>query len=147
MRIAPPNGNGSRIRTESGAGRRRLISLTPLIDVVFILLVFFMLSASAPQWESILLGPPVRAANTDKGPVALFVHLDADGSITLEQQAVAASALPGALDAALRTAPDRPVVLQTERGVPLRRIVDLLDSLSGLPTASISLMRSAEGGS
>jgi len=147
MRIAPPNGNGSRIRTESGAGRRRLISLTPLIDVVFILLVFFMLSASAPKWESILLGPPVRAAATDSGPAALLVHLGADGAVALEQRTIAAGALPGALGAALRIAPDRPVVVQTERGVPLQRVVDLLESLSGLPTASISLMRSAEGGS
>jgi len=147
MRIASPNGNGLRIRTESGAGRRRLISLTPLIDVVFILLVFFMLSASVPRWETILLGPPVRAANNDSGPAALLVHVGADGALTLEQQDVAPGALPSALGAALRTGPDRPVVLQTERGVPLQRIVDLLQSLSGLPTTSISLMRSAEGGS
>ncbi len=79
--------------------------------------------------------------------MALLVHLGADGALTLEQQDVAPGALPSALGAALRTAPDRPVVLQTERGVPLQRIVDLLQSLSDLPTASISLMRSAEGGS
>lgn len=37
-----------------GEGRRRgIISLTPLIDVVFILLVFFMLSSSFLEWRAI----------------------------------------------------------------------------------------------
>lgn len=37
------------------SGVRPLISLTPLIDVVFILLVFFMLVSSLTQWTSVTL--------------------------------------------------------------------------------------------
>ncbi|MGK0476314.1 MAG: biopolymer transport protein ExbD, partial [Oleispira sp.] len=36
--------------------QRNLISLTPLIDVVFILLVFFMLTSSFVEWKFIDLG-------------------------------------------------------------------------------------------
>lgn len=132
------------IRTESGAGRRQLISLTPLIDVVFILLVFFMLTASAPQWETILLGAPVRAGGSDKTPVALLVRMDIEGKLILDQRRVSPDDLPGLLQAALRATPDRPIVLQPERGVPMQQVVDLIQSLSGIPSASISLMRSAE---
>ena len=137
---APP----LRIRTESGAGRRQLISLTPLIDVVFILLVFFMLTASAPQWETILLGDPVRAGDGNTPPAALLIRLDRDGNLILDWRRVERSDLPKLLEAARRAAPDRPIVLQPERGVPMQEIVDLMDALSGLPAGSISLMRSAE---
>lgn len=138
------NGPGSRIRTESGAGRRRLISLTPLIDVVFILLVFFMLSASAPQWDSILLGSAVRASETPSTAPALWITLDADGAVTLDRESVSAADLPSRLTSGLAANPDRPVVVQPARGVPLEEVVTLLERLSVVPTPSISLMRSAE---
>jgi biopolymer transport protein ExbD len=133
-----------RIRTESGAGRRQLISLTPLIDVVFILLVFFMLTASAPQWETILLGDPVRAGDGDTPPTALLIRLDREGGLILDRRRVPRDRLLGLLQAALRAAPDRPIVLQPERGIPMQQVVALLDGLSALPAGSISLMRSAE---
>jgi len=133
-----------RIRTESGAGRRQLISLTPLIDVVFILLVFFMLTASAPQWETVLPGTPVRAGDGDKTPTALLVRMDNEGGLILDQRRVQPKDLAGFLKAALRNAPDRPIVLQPARGVPMQQVVDLLESLSSIPSSSISLMRSAE---
>jgi len=133
-----------RIRTESGAGRRRLISLTPLIDVVFILLVFFMLTASAPQWKTILLGDPVRAGNGDRPPTALLIRMDREGGLIVDRQRVPRDKLAGLLQAAHRAAPGRPIVLQPERGIPMQQVVDLIDSLSGVPTVSVSLMRNAE---
>ncbi len=48
----PQSPPASRIGTAPRA-RRPLISLTPLIDVVFILLVFFMLASSFLQWRVI----------------------------------------------------------------------------------------------
>ena len=42
--------------------RRSPISLTPLIDVVFILLVFFMLASSFLDWRSITLAAPSAEA-------------------------------------------------------------------------------------
>jgi biopolymer transport protein ExbD len=145
MRIRLANGPGPGIRTESGAGRRRLIDLTPLIDVVFILLVFFMLSASASTWDAILLGAPVRAGGQDTGPQALLVQVRTDGGVTLDLRPASEAALPGLLRAALAAAPDRPVVVQPEKGVPLQRIVTLLDALSAVPAKTVSLMRAAEG--
>jgi biopolymer transport protein ExbD len=136
---------GTAIRTESGAGRRRLIDLTPLIDMVFILLVFFMLSATASSWDAILLGPPVRASDQTIGPPALLVDIGKDGGMTLDRKPATAEALPGLLRTALQTAAGRPVVVRPERGVPLQRIVTLLDTLSGLPVKNVSLMRAPEG--
>ena len=144
MRARLSHRPGPAIRTESGAGRRKLIDLTPLIDVVFILLVFFMLSATASSWDAIQLGAPVRASTGQSGPPALLVRLGKDGSVTLDRQQTTAEALPDALRAALQAAPDRPVVVQPERGVPLQRVVTLLDSLAGIPARTVSLMRADE---
>lgn len=44
----------------STVSRRQAISLTPLIDVVFILLLFFMLSSSFTQWRQVQLSSAVE---------------------------------------------------------------------------------------
>jgi biopolymer transport protein ExbD len=116
-----------------------------LIDVVFILLVFFMLSASASTWDAIQLGAPVRASGQDTGPAALLVQVREDGSLALDLQPATEEALPGLLRAALQASPERPVVVQPEKGVPLQRLVTLLDALSAVPAKTVSLMRAAEG--
>ena len=60
-------------------GRRRpLISLTPLIDVVFILLVFFMLASSFLDWRSIDLNAPAQAAAGPAIEGALLVEIHPD---------------------------------------------------------------------
>ncbi|THK40217.1 hypothetical protein E8Q33_15080, partial [Methylophaga sp. SB9B] len=48
------------------AAKRRLISLTPLIDVVFILLLFFMLSSGFTQWRQMDITAASESYNTDK---------------------------------------------------------------------------------
>ena len=48
----------SRLRRRREAGEEADLNLTPMLDVVFILLVFFMLASSLIDWRSISLDPP-----------------------------------------------------------------------------------------
>ena len=141
MSAGAPNNHSLAIQVESNAGKRRLISLTPLIDVVFILLVFYMLAAAAPRWEAIKLDSPVQGGEESVGPPALVIELTADGGLTLDGETVTADALPRDIEAALGTTPDRPVVVQPAPGVPLQRVVTILGQLSALPVPAVSLMR------
>ena len=60
------------------ARKRPLVSLTPLIDVVFILLVFFMLATSFLDWRAIDLDAPVQAAAGNAADNALLVEIRAE---------------------------------------------------------------------
>src|SRR3546814_20664632 len=61
-------------------GRRRAsISLTPLIDVVFILLIFFMLASSFLDERAIEIDSPAPALGGPSLDGALFVELRGDG--------------------------------------------------------------------
>lgn len=63
----------------SEARRRAVVSLTPLIDVVFILLVFFMLASSFLDWRAIDLDVPgSQAASSAEDSGMLVVRLDGD---------------------------------------------------------------------
>lgn len=136
------NNRSQRFQIESGAGKRRLISLTPLIDVVLILLVFYMLAAAAPRWESIQLQPPVQGRAETAGPPALIVRLRAaDNGLTLEGEEISLDAAVRRIADALEADPARPLVLQPAPGVTLQRAVTVLERLSALPVPSVSLMR------
>ena len=119
---------------DSGAPpRRRLISLTPLIDVVFILLVFFMLASSFMEWRLVDL----QLGGDGGGEVdssAARVHLTGEG---LRYQGRTWETV--ALMRQLEGEGAERIRLELGAGVPLQRAVDLVTRLRTLPGASVSL--------
>ena len=128
-------------RRLSSRGRRRpLISLTPLIDVVFILLVFFMLASSFLHWRAIDLDAPVKAAAGASAEGALVVEIRAN-DLRLAGEPVGLDALTRRVGDRLAAAPDRGVVIKPAQGVPLQRTVAVLDRLKAAGVADLSLVR------
>ena len=71
----------------------RLISLTPLIDVVFILLVFFMLASSFLDWRSVDLTVSSGAGAATSAQRAILISLQADGSVSVGSKPIAQQTL------------------------------------------------------
>ncbi|WP_349369054.1 biopolymer transporter ExbD [Salinarimonas sp.] len=133
----------SRLANEAGApqGRRRaLISLTPLIDVVFILLVFFMLTSSFLDWRSIELDAPARAAAGTSVEGALLVEIRPDG-VRLAGATVSLETLGERVAARLAAKPEQRVVVEPAPGVSLQEAVRVLDGLAVIGVADLSLIR------
>ena len=131
-----PARRGSRpLASAASASRRRaVIGLTPLIDVVFILLVFFMLASSFLDWRSIeLRAPGPAASSTLEG--TLFVELR-EGGLRLAGLPITLPALLA--KATALTAPK--VVLRAAPGVPLQQAVTVLDRLAGAGITNIALV-------
>jgi len=122
--------------------RRSLISLTPLIDVVFILLIFFMLASSFADWRAIGLSTPAGEGGGDPLTGAVLVDVRQD-SIRLSGLPVSRRALTDGARKHLEQTPDRLFIVRPAPGVPLQRAVDVMDSLSAAGARRISL---AEGG-
>lgn len=124
--------------------RRSVISLTPLIDVVFILLVFFMLASSFLDWRSIELNATPAAsapAQRDSEPPLLSVsqtELKLDGEVTTLEQAIPQ------LQAQLRRHPEHVVRIQPLADTPLQPVVSVLDGLSEAGITQLTLIRDAD---
>jgi biopolymer transport protein ExbD len=107
-----------------GPGRRaRRPSLTPLIDVVFLLLVFFMLAARFGAERALPLMPAAGGGGAWQGPPRL-VEVAAE-ELRLNGRAVAPEALAAAL-APLMPTLDSAVVLRPEEGAPVQVLVDAM---------------------
>ena len=117
--------------------RRRLgirMDMTPMVDVAFLLLTFFMLTAvfSQPLAMEINLPPPEGPSLHDGVSHLAFLRLDADG----QAWGSIAGAAPERLgepeaDAFLRDVQRRDLglVVQTAPGSPYGRFIDALDAL------------------
>lgn len=129
------------MRIERPRSRKRLIGLTPLIDVVFILLIFFMLASNYLQWRSIELNAPAVQAAGSPMEGAILVRLRSDGGIDLNGETLSLESLIERCRDYLERRPDQHILVQPEGSVDLQRIVSVLDRLTEAGGANISLLR------
>lgn len=113
--------------------RKQLISLTPLIDVVFILLLFFMLTSTFVAWRTVdtpLSAPdeqPVVEQDQDKKPL-IFQLKQNDGLVWLNDQAISLSDSDRIRDIVQQHL-DQLFILQADDGVTLQSLMALADQL------------------
>ncbi|MEM6678576.1 MAG: biopolymer transporter ExbD [Pseudomonadota bacterium] len=120
--------------------RKRLrISLTPLIDVVFILLVFFMLASSFLDWRSIELTSAGRPGGAPGVEGALLVELTPEGP-RLSGERLNLASLGARLTSRVATKPDQRVLIRPVAGVDMQRMVTLLDTIAAAGITDIALM-------
>lgn len=121
---------------------RPLIGLTPLIDVVFILLIFFMLASSFVDWRAIELTAPADGDAAATGSVvgALMVEVRSDG-LRLAGEFLPLDTIAERVQARLAAAPDTPVLVKPTGGVDLQNTVTVLDRLTQAGATNVSLIR------
>ena len=128
------------LRLSSPTRPRRLISLTPLIDVVFILLVFFMLASSFLDWRAIDLNAPTRLGNSaGTGEGALLVEIRPDG-LRLAATPISIGALERQVRDLIAVKPEQRILIKTHKGVRLQRTVSVLDRLKAAGVEDMSLL-------
>jgi biopolymer transport protein ExbD len=118
-----------------GRSRARRVALTPLVDVVFILLIFFMLETRFVTRSAMELGLDGGVAQAGH---PLRVELHADGATWVAGTRVVHGGLTDALAAADGTAG---AVVATDPGVPLQRTVDVIDALRARGIDAVALQR------
>ncbi|MDX1653715.1 MAG: biopolymer transporter ExbD [Candidatus Competibacteraceae bacterium] len=122
--------------------RRKLIGLTPLIDVVFILLVFFMLASSFLDWRAIALEAPAQMGDGGAGSQgAVLIRLQPDGGLDLNGEPLTLESLVIRIEARVEARPDLAVRLQPAPRVELQRLVTVLDRLERTAAGAVTLVR------
>ncbi len=121
-------------------GRTPEINVTPLIDVLLVLLIIFMVVAPSRPGQFETKVPQKPRADTPQGPTDLLVvTLGADHALTLDGAALTRDELGGTLASALVDRGDRAVILRAPTGVPYRDVVDVVDRIKGAGAGAIGL--------
>jgi biopolymer transport protein ExbD len=119
---------------------RPKLSIAPLIDVVFLLLVFFMLASSFIEPAAIDLAMPRQeAAPQPQLREPLVVDVAMSGAVRLNGLDLALDQLGAELAARAGADPDRPVTVRAEAAVPVQRLVSVMDQVRGAGLINVRL--------
>ncbi|MEO8300048.1 MAG: biopolymer transporter ExbD, partial [Burkholderiales bacterium] len=113
-----------RLEHRSGPAPMSDINMTPLIDVMLVLLVIFMITAPLMTSSLRLDLPKSQAAATSEVPQSIAVALTADGGLYVAEEKIDATTLPTRLMEAARRNPDTEVQLRADRSVPYGRVAE-----------------------
>lgn len=110
--------------------RRRALSLTPLVDVIFLLLLFFMLSSTFSRFGEVELTGAAPGGGASEAP--MFLQLGEDRA-RLNGEALALGAIAEA-------AGEGVLLVSLDPGTTSQRLVDLLAALRGAPGLSVTVL-------
>ena len=120
----------------ASASRRRgiiaEINVTPLVDIMLVLLIIFMLTAHLIARQAIEIELPRAAQSTSLQPTTLAIALKADGAIFLNEKPVTPAALRDAIKAAVARDPKTQAVIAGDKRVSHGRVVWVLDTVKSL---------------
>ena len=125
-----------------------VVDVTPLIDIIFQLVLFFMVSTTFVTTQGIEVDLPRASAEAvlrDKGD--LRVQVTTEGSVFIDDQAVTWAQLREQVQQAARAEPGTLVVIKADRDVDHGRVVAIMDLARsyGLPLAIATEANAADG--
>jgi biopolymer transport protein ExbD len=119
-----------------GAMRRRgmitEINVTPLVDIMLVLLIIFMLTAHLIARQAIEIELPHAAQSTAPPPTTLAIALKAGGEIFLNDKPVTPDALRAAIKDAVARDPKTQAIVAGDKRVSHGRVVWVLDTVKSL---------------
>ncbi|MDX2091444.1 MAG: biopolymer transporter ExbD [Kofleriaceae bacterium] len=126
-----------------GATRRRgivaEINVTPLVDIMLVLLIIFMLTAHLIAKRAIEVDLPRAAQSTAPAPTTLAITLARDGKIYLNDAPVTVEALRTAIRDAVAKDPKTQAMIIGDKAVSHGRVVWALDTIKTLGIGSFAI--------
>jgi biopolymer transport protein ExbD/biopolymer transport protein TolR len=121
------------------------INMTPLIDVMLVLLVIFMITAPLMTSSLKMDLPKTAAARPDDSGEPLALALTADGLAHVGDNVVTADELAQTIRAAGRRSPAPNVLVRADKSVPYGRVAELIGELQDAGLTHIGFVTQPAG--
>jgi len=121
------------------------INMTPLIDVMLVLLVIFIISAPLMVSSLPLELPASDAAQPRETPAAIAVAIDPQGRFYLGEEALEPPAFAQRIAELARQNPAAEVQLRADRSVPYGRVAELIGLVQQAGLSRIGLVAESAG--
>ncbi len=119
------------------------INMMPLIDMIFILLIFFLVTASFVRESGITVNRPEAATAQSKEAIGLVVGVTEEGKVYIDNQETDLRRVRGLVEVFLTENPDGGVIIDADGACPTARTVAVLDQcrLAGAKDVAVSATR------
>ena len=112
-------------------GRAQGLQMTALMDVIFLLLCFFVTTSVFSQWESeIAISLPSAKSATVPGrmPGEIILNVAADGNVTVNGQKLSLAEVTERLTRIAKLYPGQPVVIRADKTTKYEALVSVIDA-------------------
>lgn len=122
------------------------IDLTPCIDMVFILLIFFMVSTTFVKDMQIDIARPGASTQTVASTKAVRLYIDKAGEVYLDGQPIRVWVIASRVRDMLQGQTQKSVLVVTDEGVPAGRLVEVVDQARQAGADDVGVATRAEAG-
>lgn len=116
------------------------VDVSPLIDMVFILLIFFMVTTTFVKDMKLDLNRPSAASASPASTKVIRVYIDNNKEIYIDNQPVKLWAIQSKLRDLLRTSTEKSVLVVSDDTIPVNVLIDVVDEIrmSGAKDVAVS---------
>ena len=129
------------MRRKSRANDEAEINITPMLDIVFIMLIFFIVTTSFVKEKGLEVSrpsnSPPKEIKKNKGPI--LVKIDANGVITMKGRMLDRKAVQANLEREKAEKPDSPLIIAAHPDAETDALVTILDAAEAVGVASVSV--------
>ena len=113
--------------------------MTPMLDIVFILLIFFIVTTSFVKEQGFLIQvPDNKTANSPQNP-AMKIDISANGDLLFNNKAVDIERVPAKIEQFLAKHDATGVIVQADNNTNYQDIVSLLDQIKRFKNLTIAI--------
>jgi len=105
------------------------VNVTPLLDIVFIMLIFFIVTATFIKEPGVDVTRPEALTAEDQRLVSILVAIDSDNSIWINRKEVALDSVRATLERLRRENPRGSAVIQADGNAHSEYLVDVLEQI------------------
>ena len=117
--------------TRKNRSKAPQLALTSMLDVIFLLLCFFVTVSVYSQWESeitIKLPSAATAEEPDRLPGEIVVTLAKDGKVTVNGKVLGLNSLQERLSRVAKFYPDQAVIIRADKDARYELLVEVIDT-------------------
>jgi biopolymer transport protein ExbD len=122
------------------------INITPMLDIVFIMLIFFIVTTSFVKEKGLEVSRPSNAppkeVRQDKGPIV--VRIDASSLISVQGRVLEPGAVEANLERQKAEKPDSPLIIAAHPAAETEALVTILDAARAVNIESVSVATTSQ---
>ena len=122
------------------------LNISPLIDMVFILLIFFMVSTTFVKDMKLDLNRPSASSSSTASTKAIRLYIDNTGEVYLDGESVRIWVVQSRLRDLLKTKSQKSVLVVTDENVPSGKLVEVVDQARLAGAQDVGVATSKEVG-
>jgi len=131
-------------RKQRGQTEDAQIDMTPMLDVVFIMLIFFITTASFVKEAGVQVQRPLAQTANARPEANIFVGITAENSIWVDKRPVELSAVRANIERLKQEVPVGSVVIQADRRSKAGVVVSVMDQVRAAGINDVSVAAGVE---